>query len=1029
MRSRSKSIHLLFAAVLLSVPVAAWSTIQDRADFARDIQPILQTSCYPCHGPKIQMGMLRLDARALAMKGGVSGPVILPGMSERSEIIKRLTNQNPDERMPFRGEPLPGAQIDLIRRWIDEGATWPDSAANAEAKAEKHWAYVKPRRQALPKVKNEGWVRNPIDTFVLARLEKEGLAPAPEASRETLLRRVTLDLTGLPPTIAELDLFLSDTAPNAYERMVDRLLASPRYGERWARPWLDLARYADSNGYDEDRPRVMWKYRDWVIEAFNRDLPFDQFTIEQIAGDMLPDASVAQRIASGFHANTMLNEEGGVDGEEARFEVLVDRANTTATVWLGSTLGCAQCHNHKYDPFSQRDYYGMLAFFDNGVVDVDRRAGANAVRHDPKISVPSPEQEASLRALEAEIAERVKILETDTTELAAARARWVSETRALLGSWKPLKSREADAESGARLRRQPDKSLLVSGPNPINDSYTLMTKVPGPRATALRLELLPDPSLPSSGPGRGPNGDFALSEFKLSVRRKDAKDFAPVAIEKAAADSSVTGWTIAEAIDGKNGTGWSVTGRKEPTAIFTFKEPVHSERGTVLRIDLQYKTVHPQHGIGRFRLSTSPVSDAARTLDLPAGVRAVLLAKDGDRRQEGRRELETYYRTIAPLLAPVRTEIAQLKKKIDALGIPTAIVMQEKPASEPPSTPLRVRGAFTSPGERVQARVPAALQSLGKNQPASRLELARWLVDPDNPLTARVAVNRFWEQFFGRGIVETSEDFGTQGAAPTHPELLDWLATEFIEQGWSMKRLHRLIVTSAAYRQSSRAPSSLLEKDPDNRLLARGPRFRLEAEMIRDVALAAGGLLSPRIGGPSVFPVQPNGIWNVSRSSLKWTTSTGENRHRRTIYTFLRRSAPYPMMMTFDATSREVCTVRRVRTNTPLQALNLLNDPAFFEAAQSLADRMMREGGNDPRSRAAYGFRITTARRPSALDLDDLVALYESEKARFARERAADSVLEGLASAPSSDAERNELAAWTMVANVLLNLDETQTKE
>jgi hypothetical protein len=1028
MRPRPGPIALLLAATLLPLGVA-WSgraLAQERVDFTRDIQPILQASCYKCHSGAMRMGLLRLDARAAALEGGVSGPVILPGRSGQSEIIKRLTSTDPAARMPFKSEPLPAAQIDLIRRWIDEGAAWPESAKGAEAKTQKHWAYMKPSRPSPPAVRNRTWGRNEIDAFVLARLEKEGLSPAPEAARETLLRRVTLDLTGLPPTVAELDAFVGDKSLDAYDKVVDRLLASPRYGERWARPWLDLARYADSNGFDEDRIRVMWRFRDWVISAFNRDLPFDRFTIEQIAGDMLPGATVEQRIASGFHANTMLNEEGGVDGEEARFEVLVDRVNTTSAVWLGSTLGCAQCHNHKYDPFSQRDYYGMLAFFDNGVVDIDRRAGANAVRHDPKISLPTPEQEVSLRGLEREIAALQQRLETDTPEIAASRAQWASETRALLLSWRPVAARAVSTESGAKLERQRDDSFLATGPNPAKDRYTIAAKVPSSGVAALRLELMPDPKLPASGPCRGPNGDFALSVVRVWARPRSAREDVRVPVAKAVADGSVTGWTIAEAIDGKEDTGWSVSKRKDPTAILVLEKPMAGGRGAALRVELEHRTVHPQHGIGRFRLSTSSSGEAARTLDLPPAVREVLLARGAIRLDDP--ELRAYYRTVAPLLTPVRDEIAALKKKIDALGIATATVMQEQPGAGHPSTPLRKRGSFTSPGEAVPARVPATLQIDG-SQPTNRLGLARWLVDRNNPLTARVAVNRFWEQLFGRGIVETSEDFGSQGATPSHPELLDWLAVEFMDRGWSVKKLLRTVVTSAAYRQSSRVTPELLERDPGNRLLARGPRFRMEAEMLRDSALAASGLLSARVGGPSVFPVQPNGIWNVSRSNLKWTTSTGEDRHRRSIYTFLRRSAPYPMFTTFDATSREFCTVRRVRTNTPLQALNLLNDPAFFEAAQALAARMVGEAGASPRARAAYGFRLVAARTPAGADLDEIVALYEAERARIEREGTAAKILDGFEAKPAADGDCVDLAAWTMVANVLINLDETQTKE
>ncbi|MBI5396743.1 MAG: DUF1553 domain-containing protein [Verrucomicrobia bacterium] len=628
-----------------------------------------------------------------------------------------------------------------------------------------HWAYQKPVRPAIPPGANA------IDHFIQARLRKEGLTPSPEATRETLIRRVSLDLTGLPPTPAEVEAFLADNSPNAYERVVDRLLASPAYGERWARPWLDLARYADTQGYEKDNRRTMWPYRDWVINALNADMPFDRFTLEQFAGDLLPNATRDQKIATGFHRNTMTNTEGGTDNEEYRHVAVVDRVNTTMQVWQGQTFGCAQCHDHKYDPFTTKEYYRLYAFL-NSTADADTDDDA------PVLRMPTPEQAAALKAVRAEVA----------------------------------------------------------------------------------------------------------------------------AAEKA----------------------------KAPAA-----------------------------------------------------------------------------------------ELKKLKAKEAALvkTISSTLVMEELP--KPRETHLFTRGNFLTPGEVVQAGVPAVLNPLPANAPTSRLTLARWLLDENNPLTARVAMNRAWEQFFGAGIVATSEDFGTRGERPSHPELLDWLATEFVARKWSMKAMHKLIVMSATYRQASRVTPQLLERDPYNRLLARGPRIRLDAEMLRDQALAVSGLLCRKIGGPSVMPPQPDGLWQIVYSGDTWKTSAGEEKYRRGLYTFWRRSVPYPLMTTFDAPTREFCVVRRNRSNTPLQALNLMNDPAFVECAQALARRMIVEGGSTPEARATLGVRLCLARQPKASEVERLVALYRDELERYRTDADAAKTVGG------ADAET---AAWTVVANVLLNLDEFITK-
>ena len=700
-----------------------------------------------------------------------------------------------------------------------------------------HWAYVTPTRPELPKVQRVSWPRNGIDYFILERLEQEKLPPAPEAEPAVLLRRMSLDLIGLPPTIQEADAFLADPSPEAYEKVVDRLLASPHYGERWARPWLDLARYADTQGYEKDNRRSQWPWRDWVVSALNRNLPFDQFTVEQIAGDLLPNATRDQKVATGFHRNTMTNTEGGTDDEEYRHEAVIDRVNTTMSVWMGTTIACAQCHDHKYDPFATKEYYQLYAFF-NQTADRDQDDER------PTLKLPSPEQEAQLQQLRTANATLEIKLSTQTPELDAALARWE-------------------------------------------------------------------------------------------------------------------------------------------------------------------KTVSP--GV----------------TTIPAGLSNILAVAPEQRSAQQRAALAKHYRSIAPELQAAREESARFQKQTAALesSIPVTAVMEE--LASPRETRVHTRGAYLNLGDKVEPGVPAVWPGLPANQPANRLGFARWLVDTNNPLIARVAMNRLWQQYFGIGLVETLEDFGAQGEPPSHPRLLDWLATEFMARNWDVKAMHKLIATSATYRQSSRITPEAAQRDPYNRLLARGPRVRLEAEMVRDQALAVSGLLSPKMGGPPVMPPQPDGIWQVVYSGDQWATSPGDDRYRRGLYTFWRRTSPYPSMITFDAPSREYCVVRRNRSNTPLQALTLLNDPVYIEAAVALAGRMMKEGGVSPAERAAYGFRLAVARAPQAGEEARLVSLYYNELAKFkANPKAAAALLANGATQASNGADPAERAAWTVVANVLLNLDE-----
>ena len=1043
MRPRLKALSCAAACALFVLEGRGAEAVageRPAPDFERDIRPILEANCVSCHGPKQQESLLRLDTRGQALKGGMSGAVIVPGKSRESPLVQHLRGEL-TPRMPNEKPPLAGAEIARIAAWIDAGAVGPDDAPGGPAPA-KHWAYQRPQRPALPSVRDRGWAKSPIDAFVLARLEREKLEPSPEASRETVLRRLSLDLAGLPPTPQEIDAFVNDTSPGAYAAVVDRLLASPRYGERWARPWLDLARYADTNGYEKDQRRIAWKYRDWVIDALNRDLSFRDFTIEQLAGDMLKDATVEQKIATGFNRNSQLNQEGGIDVEEYRFETLVDRVATTSTVWLGSTLQCAQCHNHKFDPFPQQDYYRFMAFFDNGEYKVHGEGEEVVDRWivEPELELATPEQARRREALRRE-ADGLRY-ELDKRDLAADLAAFESAISGAAVAFTTLTPVRFAAKGSVTSETLADGSIRVLGKPEDKESYTVTVRTRLGGITAFRIEALPDPLLPQQGPGRESSGSFVLTSFSV----KEGEHALP--LTSAVADFNEKGRAAALAIDSHPSTGWGVTAEAEvgrPHALMVTLErplaaaappggatPAPPARTLTFTLGFQSGWPHPLASLGRFRLSATTAPRPFAGLPLPEDVRPLVATAAGERTPEQKQKLDAWFRPMAPSLDAARDRARAIQNELDDMKVVTTLVMQERPGFERPSTLLRNKGSFTNPGERVYAALPSALGALGEELPPNRLGLARWLVSDQNPLTARVTVNRLWETLFGRGLVRTLEDFGSQGERPSHPELLDWLAVELMEKGWSQKQMLREIVSSATYRQSSDVSPALLERDPDNRLLALGARYRVEAEMVRDMALAASGLLAEKLGGPSVYPQQPDGVWNVPYSEMKWDTSVGEDLHRRSLYTFYRRSSPYPSLVTFDAPSREMCTVRRVRTDTPLQALTTLNDPVFVEAARALAQRMAREGGTRAAERIAYGHRLCTARRPAEPDLDALVAFFGREKARFAGDATAARSVAGLPEPVPGSVEPEspaEVAALTMVANVLLNLDATVTRE
>jgi hypothetical protein len=979
----------LLVATLPSQPPA-------QPEFATQILPILQTSCYPCHSGNRPPGGLRLDARSFAMRA------ITPGNAAQSRIIQRVEGTGGEPQMPFGLTPLPAQQIAALKTWIDHGAPWPDSLAG-----EEHWSYLKPVKPAVPATKDPTWSRNPIDNFVLARLEKENLHPSPEADKPTLIRRLSLDLIGLPPTPAEVAAFLNDTRPDAYDRLVDRLLASPHYGERWARMWLDLARYADSNGYEKDDRRSMSPYRDWVIHALNSNMHFDQFAIEQVAGDMLPSAANDQKIATGFLRNSIFSNEGGVDPEENNWNMQLDRATTVATTFLGSTMGCAECHDHKFDPFTQKQFYQMVAFFNNAEFVKSNSTPFT----EPVLDLPDAGQKTKRDALNAEIKTWQARLNDDSDAAKERQQAWEKSIVDAEKDWHPLHPDHADSTGGSTLTIATDGSVLASGANPEADTYAITASVPLKEITGIRIEALPDPSLPRGGPGRDYYGNFMIRE---------------VNVEGVTLDQTAT------AMDDNSGAGQQGPGKKFPQlwVVDVSKEesnlrlprqmvlvPTAPVAGrSSLRITIAQATEGGHQGLGSFRISVTDSPTPKRIVEITAALRPALTTKQQATQMTAR------YRNQATELAPIRTKIKELQAQVQALGIPTTLVMSENAAVEHPNTTIRIRGSFTAKTDEVQAGIPSFLGSLPSDQPQNRLALAKWLVSRDNPLTARVTINHIWETYFGRGIVETAEDFGTQGARPSHPELLDWLATEFMDSGWDIKAMQKLIVTSAAYRQASKATPELIEKDPTNSLLSRGARFRVEAEMVRDITLSVSGLLSPKIGGPSVFPYQPNGVWELpyEKDSDTWQISPGEDRYRRGIYTFIRRAAPYPAMTVFDATSRETCLARRNHTDTPLQALTTLNDPAFFEAAQAMAKRILNEGGSTTKSRLNYGFLLATSRQPQPSEADTLQSAFETERKYFQSNL---KEAEAIAAKPDP-----ELAAWTMLSRDLLNLDETLTR-
>lgn len=1001
------------------------------AEFIPDIQPIFARHCYECHGPEKQKAKLRLDDRKSALR--TEDPIVVPGKPDESELLRRVTlPKGHEDIMPNRGEPLSKAETDAIRDWIAAGAVWPENAVAA-----KHWAYVAPVRPPTPQFPNSKWVRNDIDAFILVRLNKEKLQPSPEVDRARLLRRLYLDLIGLPPSPQETAAFVAEKNADAYERAVDKLLASPSYGERWARPWLDLARYADSLGYQKDDLWSVWPYRDWVIQALNADTPFDEFTIEQIAGDLLPNATPEQKVATGFNRCTAANLEAGSDQNETRVNQVMDRVNTVSTVWLGSTIACAQCHNHKYDPFSQKEYYQLYAFFNNTPKETDManpKATAALRFTGPYMNLPDAKTDGAHAKLQAQLDALDEKIKISATNLLADLPAWEKKAGADTASSAQVHVLDlADFGSDGDSLHQtlPDKSILLrvddNATTPDKEIYTVKAKTKLTDITAFKLEVLTDPSLPGTGPGRGeekrPN--FVLTDFSVTVELPGKDKPQAVKWMNAKASFEQKNFPAANAIDGKPKTGWGISPQffKDQWAVFETKTPQGSAEGATFTFRLAHE-YGVARSIGRFRLSAMTGKVSADTI--PSDIAEIVKTPADQRTKAQQTRLANFYLERQPELTKQKSARSKLAAELKAIEAPRTLVMEE---TQPRESTMFVRGNFLEKGEPVKPGVPAVLHALPEGEP-TRLMLARWLVSTNNPLVARVTVNRWWAEFFGHGLVTTPEDFGIKGEPPTHPQLLDWLAVEFMQHGWSAKHIHKLIVMSATYRQSANATPELLAADAENKFYARGPRFRLDAEMIRDNALSAAGLLSSKLGGPPVRPYQPPGIWEskVGGNKVTYEISEGEDRFRRGIYTVWKRTSPYPSFITFDAPNRNACVARRPRSNTPLQSLTLLNDPVYVEAAMALAKRVLVEkSSGDVAEKIRYAFQLCVGRAPTEKEASIVKRLFDEQLSASQRDAASATKLVKDFSKPQG-VEDVVFAAWYSVASALLNLDETITK-
>jgi hypothetical protein len=1006
-----------------------------RISFNRDIRPILSNNCFFCHGQDNanRKAEMRLDTE----EGQRANHVVVPGSLDESLLIERILSVVPDVVMPppDSNKALSTKDKELLKRWVVEGAAF-----------ERHWSWIAPKRTQPSKSPSP----NPIDAFILEKLDEQGLKQSPEADRTTLIRRVTLDLTGLPPTLEEVDNFLSDKSEKAYEKVVDRLLQSPHFGERMALPWLEAARYADTHGYQKDNHRSMWPWRDWVVNAFNENMPFDQFTMEQLAGDLIENTTPSQRVATGFNRNHRINAEAGSIEEEFLAEYAADRVETTATVWLGLTVGCARCHDHKFDSITQKDFYQLVAFFNNIEEKGVDGVGASP---DPQMKMMIEGFADRIEAQRRKIARVTEQLETRVITLIELRRKWEQRMEAailnpnLSSIWNVLRPTSVRSTGKMGFQTLPDSSVLVTGENPLNDVHTIELPIVAERVQSILLEAMRHPSLTDNGFARSYDGSFVLSGFEVELNRPGESP-QKLKIRKAVTDSERNAWPIQASLDNNPDTGWSIEpASKGEThhALFVLDQPMEVQAGCALTIRLRYESKEEQSIIGRFRLAFNPRDrdELDSPIWLSADVIKAFKTPLADRSAEQQQQLVDAFiqSSLDPELASTRQRLEASLRELEGLIEQSSVtVMVMKQSEKPRDTFVNLRGAYDKLGEQVFAAIPSSLPQpvrIPRETSLNRLDLARWLVASENPLTSRVAVNRYWQMYFGNGLVKTTEDFGNQGELPSHPELLDWLATEFVSLQWDVKAMQRLIVTSATYRQSSKVNAELLEIDPENRWLARGPRFRLAAHFIRDSALAASGLLVPTIGGPPVKPYQPAGLWEgvagINSNTTRYRQDSGQSLYRRSLYTYWKRAVPPPSMMIFDAADREVCSVKRRLTNTPLQALNILNDPTYIEASRWLASLALNKigtGQGSDSSRITWLFRKVLARSPDTTELSRFESSIQQFRQHF--EQAKESATQLMAvgeSAVDSKLKTTELAAWTTLASVILNLDETLTKE
>ena len=1001
--------------------------IQETISFNGHIRPILSDKCFACHGPDAnkRKAELRLDQPPQA---GVAQKAIAAGDPGASALVKRILSADPEEQMPppDQEKQLTPEQKDLLFAWVAQGAPY-----------EAHWSHIPLPPNPASTPESPGATANPIDAFILRKLDREGVAAAGEADKITLARRLHWDLLGIPPTPQAVQTFVESTDPGAYDALVDSLLASPHFGERMAMDWLDVVRYADSNGYHSDEFRSVSAYRDYVINAFNQNMPFDQFTREQLAGDLLPHATREQKVASGYNRLNQITAEGGAQAKEYLAKYAADRVRTTSTAWLGTTMACAECHDHKFDPFTTREFYQFEAFF----ADVEEQGvyGSGGI-WEPRMYLPTPEEEAREAAFAAEIQTLQTTLATDTPELQAARKAWEAalsgQREGSVQPWVRPAPASITAQGETTFLAMPDKRILASGPERETDEYTIQLPGQAGPVSAIMLEVLDDILL--GGVSRG-GGNFLLTNVTASWRGPGQAESTPVSFASAAADYEQEGFPVSNVLDADVKSGWSADShlkRGNHAIVLRLAQPIALEKDGVLEVRLYFNSSFAGHQVDSFRLGWTAEPVAARTPwpALPAAVRTALSTDLPARTAEYQQALAKYFLATTPALDGERGALAKAEGGLTALrgAMLTTLISQARP--EPRTIRVLARGNWQDEtGEIVEPATPASLPALGvTDRRANRLDLANWLVRRDNPLTARVTMNRLWKRFYGTGISKILNDVGAQGEWPSHPELLDWLAVEFMDSGWDLKHMVRLMVTSAAYRRTSEAPPELRGRDPYNRLLARQSRYRVEAELVRDGALALSGLLTETVGGRSVFPYQPEGYYancNTFGGVLAYETEKDANQYRRGLYSFWKRTFLHPSLLAFDAPSREECTAERPISNTPLQALVLLNDPTYVEAARAFAQRIMAEGGEQSDDRIALAFAYALSRAPRPEEMALLRDLYHEHLMEYTNDPASAEALLKIGNTPVPEGQNPvDLAAWTSVARVILNLHETITR-